>query len=78
MVCGFDVHRDKSQKGKAIGGFVCSVNPTLTKWYSRVSYHSDRNELSGNLATNFSSNDFLLFFTICLQLISFRRSQALL
>jgi aubergine-like protein len=55
MVAGFDVHRDSSQRGKAIGGFVCSTNATLTKWYSRVSYHENREELSGNLVTNFSS-----------------------
>lgn len=61
MVVGFDVHRDSSQRGKAIGGFVCSVNPTLTKWYSRVSFHSDRNELSSNFKTNFTRKFYLIF-----------------
>ncbi|CAG2106969.1 unnamed protein product, partial [Medioppia subpectinata] len=55
MVVGFDVHRDSSQRGKALGGFVCSTNATLTKWYSRVSFHDNREELSGNLTTNFSN-----------------------
>ncbi|XP_054155822.1 piwi-like protein 1 [Oppia nitens] len=55
MVAGFDVHRDQASRGKAIGGFVCSTNATLTKWYSRVAFHDNREELSSNLATNFSN-----------------------
>lgn len=49
MVVGFDVHRDSAQRERAIGAFVCSTNQELTKWYSCVSPHQNREELSNNL-----------------------------
>lgn len=54
MVVGFDVHRDSSLRAKTIGGFVCSTNATLTKWYSRVDFHEGKEELSSNFKSNFT------------------------
>ncbi len=55
MVVGYDTHHDTSQKGKTVGGFVCSVNAALTKWYSRVAFHQERDEMSDNFTNNFTS-----------------------
>ena len=52
MVVGFDVHRDSAQRQKAVGAFVCSTNSTLTKWYSCVKDHENREELSNNMKTH--------------------------
>ncbi|XP_054153870.1 piwi-like protein Siwi [Oppia nitens] len=55
MVVGFDVNRDSAMRERAIGAFVCSTNSTLTKWYSCVSPHKNREELSNNFKMNFQS-----------------------
>lgn len=52
MVVGYDTYHDSSQKGRSAGGFVASSNSTLTKWFSRVNFHTIREEMSSNLARN--------------------------
>ena len=54
MVCGVDSHHDGTRKGQSVGGFVSSINPSLTRWFSRVSYHSNQEEMSNNVAENFT------------------------
>lgn len=61
MVVGYDTYHDTAQRNKSVGGFVCSVNPALTKWYSKVSFHgrggdfnANNQELSDHLRDNFS------------------------
>ncbi|XP_053210544.1 piwi-like protein 1 [Panonychus citri] len=49
MVIGFDTYHDSSVKGRSAGGFVCTMNSTLTKYYSRVVFHENREEMSANL-----------------------------
>ncbi|XP_067125118.1 piwi-like protein 1 [Centruroides vittatus] len=39
MVIGFDTYHDSSRKGHSVGGFVASLNKSLTRWYSQVSFH---------------------------------------
>lgn len=53
MVVGYDTHHDGTRKGESVGGFVCSINDQLTRYYSRVAYHKDRNEMSDNFRNNF-------------------------
>ena len=53
MVVGYDTYPDSLDKRRSVGGFVCSLNQTLTSWYSRVTYHQNQEEMSSNFATNF-------------------------
>jgi aubergine-like protein len=55
MVVGYDTYHDSTQRGKSVGGFVSSMNATLTRWFSRVSYHGTQDEMSGNFAINFKA-----------------------
>ena len=45
MVCGVDVYYDRTKCGKCVVGFVASVNPGLTRWYSRAKYQEPGGEL---------------------------------
>lgn len=53
MVCGYDTHHDAAQKGRSIGGFVSSLNETLSQFFSKIDYHTKREELSANIALSF-------------------------
>ena len=53
MVVGYDTHHDGTRGKESVGGFVSSINPTLTRWYSRVAYHKNQEEMSNNFAQNF-------------------------
>lgn len=53
MVCGYDTYHDSFQKGRSVGAFVSSLNETLSRWYSRVAYHTNNEEMSNKFAENF-------------------------
>jgi len=52
MVIGYDTYHDSTQRNKSVGGFVCSLNDELTRWYSRVAYHTNNDEMSSHFAAN--------------------------
>jgi aubergine-like protein len=54
MVIGVDTYHDGARKGESVGAFVASMNDNLTRYYSRVSYHHNRDELSSMMAANLS------------------------
>ncbi|XP_007557107.1 piwi-like protein 2 [Poecilia formosa] len=45
MVVGVDVHHDTSKSHQSVMGFVASVNSSLTRWYSRVTFQTPTEEL---------------------------------
>lgn len=45
MVVGVDVHHDTSKARRSVMGFVASVNSSLTRWYSRVTFQTPTEEL---------------------------------
>ncbi|KAM4577681.1 LOW QUALITY PROTEIN: piwi-like protein 2 [Odontesthes bonariensis] len=45
MVIGVDVHHDTSKSHQSVMGFVASVNSSLTRWYSRVTFQAPNEEL---------------------------------
>merc|ERR1719334_1772844 len=51
MVVGFDSHHDSSSKGQSVGGFVASMNRTLTRYYSRPTRQHSHMELADGLKT---------------------------
>lgn len=52
MCIGYDTYHDCRQKGLSAGGFVASLNKTLTRWYSRVGFHQTHQELGSALKTH--------------------------
>ena len=49
MVCGVDVYHDPTRRGESVVGFVASINPTCTRWYSRAKYQQPGVELVDTL-----------------------------
>lgn len=49
MVIGVDVYHDPTRRGQSVVGFVASVNPSLTRWYSRARYQLPGVELVDTL-----------------------------
>ncbi|KAK3727509.1 hypothetical protein QZH41_018372 [Actinostola sp. cb2023] len=49
MVVGIDVYHDAARGGRSVGGVVCSINQSLTRWYSRVCFQSPGQELMDGL-----------------------------
>uniref|UniRef100_A0A672YJW0 Piwi-like protein 2 n=1 Tax=Sphaeramia orbicularis TaxID=375764 RepID=A0A672YJW0_9TELE len=45
MVVGVDVHHDTSKIHQSVMGFVASVNSSLTRWYSKVTFQTPNEEL---------------------------------
>ncbi|KAF7199718.1 piwi-like protein 2 isoform X1 [Nothobranchius furzeri] len=45
MVIGVDVHHDTSKKHQSVMGYVASLNSSLTRWYSRVTFQAPTEEL---------------------------------
>lgn len=53
MIVGIDVYHKVEQKYKSIAGFVSSLNPEQTRWYSRVCFQMTGQELADTLKTAF-------------------------
>lgn len=52
LIIGYDTYHDSAHKGRSVGGFVSSLNASLTQWFSKVAFHEDQNEMSSKLALN--------------------------
>jgi aubergine-like protein len=50
MVCGYDTYHDSAQRGRSAGGFVASINDFATRYFSQVSFHDSREEMSSKFA----------------------------
>ncbi|KAI8512036.1 Piwi-like protein 1 [Branchiostoma belcheri] len=49
MVVGIDCYHDSATKGQSIGGVIASMNNSLTRWYSRCTFHHSGQELIDGL-----------------------------
>ncbi|XP_038602626.1 piwi-like protein 2 [Tachyglossus aculeatus] len=49
MVIGMDVYHDPRKGMRSVVGFVASVNPSFTKWYSRVVFQMPHQEIVDSL-----------------------------
>ncbi|XP_041347966.1 piwi-like protein 1 isoform X1 [Gigantopelta aegis] len=49
MVIGIDTYHDSSSKGRSVGGVVCSVNRLMTRYYSKVTFQHNHQELIDGL-----------------------------
>lgn len=52
MVVGYDSYHDSSMKGRSVGGICCSMNSTLTKYYSRVTFQTSHQEMIDGFHSN--------------------------
>ncbi|XP_071093957.1 piwi-like protein 1 isoform X1 [Haliotis cracherodii] len=51
MVIGIDTYHDSSVRNRSVGGVVCSINQTCTRYYSRVCFQDTHVELVNGLTT---------------------------
>ncbi|CAF0742824.1 unnamed protein product [Didymodactylos carnosus] len=49
MVIGMDSYHDSKRKGASVGAFVASINPSCTRFYSRIIYQRTAQELMDGL-----------------------------
>ena len=56
MVVGIDVYHDGGKGGRSIAGFVASTNKQFTRWYSRVCFQQQGQELIDGLKLNFTAS----------------------
>lgn len=49
MVIGIDTYHDSAKKGRSVGGVVCSINRTITRFYSRCTFQHTAQELNDGL-----------------------------
>lgn len=49
MICGTDTYHNPNKKEKSVGAFVASLNSTYTKWYSKATIQSNREEIMHGL-----------------------------
>lgn len=49
MVVGIDTYHDSAKKGRSVGGFVASLNDSLTRYYSQATMQMSHQELIGTL-----------------------------
>lgn len=55
MIVGFDVYHCGKRKGASVGALVATTNDRQSKYYSTVSTHGSREELSSNLCLDITS-----------------------
>lgn len=53
MICGIDVYHSKAAGGKAVCGFISSLNDSMTRWYSTCCFHNNDKELGDHLKVLF-------------------------
>ena len=49
MVVGIDTYHDSAKKGRSVAGYVASMNKSLTRYYSRVAFQHNSQELIDGL-----------------------------
>src|ERR1700761_2566485 len=60
MILGFDVYHCAQRKNQSVGALVSTISPNLARYYSTVSFHKDKSELSSNMCLDTKSKDFFI------------------
>lgn len=55
MIVGFDVYHCGKRKGSSVGAMVATTSPSQAKYFSTVSYHTSRDDLSEKMGADFIS-----------------------
>lgn len=56
MIVGIDVYHDGGQRGKSVVAVVSSINPAVTRWYSRVYFQKTQEEIVNTLESGIVSS----------------------
>lgn len=62
MVIGIDTYRDCQSRSSQMIGFVASINPTCTRYYSRVIEQKNNKDLITGLKSCMQSNKNLMSY----------------
>lgn len=52
MICGIDTYHETGHRGITVGGFVASINPQFTRWWSKPTIQDKREELVNGLTSS--------------------------
>lgn len=63
MIVGIDTYRDSQNRSAQMIGFVASINPTCTRYYSRVIEQRTHHDLISGLKQSMQGKCFLLSCT---------------
>jgi hypothetical protein len=55
MILGYDVYHCSERKGYSVGALVATTSDNLAKYFSVVSFHKDKSELSSNMCSDTKS-----------------------
>ena len=55
MILGYDVYHCAERKGESVGALVATTSDNLAKYFSVVSFHKDKSELSSNMCLDTKS-----------------------
>jgi len=55
MIVGFDVYHCGKRKGSSVGAMVATTSESQAKYFSTVSHHSARDDLSEKVGSDFTS-----------------------
>jgi len=63
MIVGFDVHHCGKRTGASVGAMVASTCDSQSKYFSTISKHSARDDLSENVGADFASKLLKLLYS---------------
>jgi aubergine-like protein len=78
MVGGYDSYFDSSERGKAVGTAVWTMNPELTQFYATYRKHSGATSESSNLRDFTTSAFYFSRHSISIMIMMFRRDARIL
>lgn len=55
MIVGFDAYHCGKRKGNSVGAMVATTSDTHAKYFSTISYHSNKDDLSDRMGSDFTS-----------------------
>lgn len=55
MIVGFDVYHCGKRKGSSVGAMVATTSESFGRYFSTVSYHQSRDDLSEKMGADFTS-----------------------
>jgi len=54
MICGIDTYHDSQVKGRSVAAVCCSLNDQSTRYFSKVMFQHNRQELQDGLVASFT------------------------
>lgn len=61
MVVGIDTYHDSGSKGRSAGAIIASLNKDCTRYYSKVCFHMNQQEISNNVQSCLQCEEIFVF-----------------